>query len=219
MNQMKTSPTSNAPVAIQLSAKSEIYSLGGEIPVTVHYTNRGGGGITFREPAKTKAVHLLVAHLKQEPIEVSLGRVFFYKSGDLERWTAEEAEKISLAPGATYEFSYDPGERWPELFVPGVNLMRIKDLTRDTEAVLSNTLEVKVVYDGTTFPRLLGILSDEKSTVDSRQFAKEWIKRVHPGFDMDRGGVGEGRIWWTKHKKDPQTIKRIEELNRETVTR
>jgi len=135
----------------------------------------------------------------------------------MEYQTAERAEIITLSPGARYEFAYDPGQRWPEHFVPGTNLLRIKDLTDADKPNFSNVVEVRVAYDKSTFPRLLEILRDEKATIDSKQFADRWIKRLHPGFDAALGGVFEAQTWWTKHENDPQTIKQMEELNRGTV--
>jgi hypothetical protein len=219
MNEMKQKTAWTADKSVELAAEPGVHSLGGAIPIKVLYVNREMEAISFKEPAKNRAVYFVIGRRKEEPQEVSLGRLFYHKSDDMERWTGEEAETITLAPGEHYEFSYDPGQRWPELFAPGVNLVRIKDRADDARTVLSNTLEIEVAYDMSTFPRLLEILSSEQSTVDARQFAEHWIKQLHPGFDLARGGIPEERIWWTKHEKDPQTTKRIEELNREPKAR
>jgi hypothetical protein len=213
MNQMKEMTSSNAGTAIALSSQQAVRSLGGTIPVVVRYSNVGRAPISFEEPAKTWEVHLLIGRAK-ETEEVALGRIFYHKSGEKEYQTAERAETITLSPGAHYEFTYDPGQRWPEHFAPGTNLLRIKDLTDADKPNFSNVVEIRVAYDKSTFPRLLAILKDEKSTIDSKQFAERWIKRLHSGFDAARGGAFEAQTWWTKHENDPQTIKQMEELNR-----
>ena len=217
MSQMKERTSSNASVAIELSSEQRIRSLGGTVPIIVRYSNVGKVPISFDEPAKTWEVHLLIGRPKENPEELALGRIFYHKSGEKEYQTAERAETITLAPGAHYEFAYDPGQKWPEYFVPGTSLLRIKDLTDADKPNFSNIVEVRVAYDKSTFPRLIEILKDEKSTADSKQFAERWIKRLHPGFDAARGGVLEAQTWWTKHENDPQTIKQVEELNRAAV--
>jgi len=215
MNQTKkTTPSAHGKIVILIS-KSGVRPLGGAIPIIIRYMNGESTAISFPEPAKTRAVHLLIGRRKEEPQEVSLGRVFYQKSGDVERWTREDAETITLAPGEQYEFTYDAGQRWPELFALGANLVQLKDRADEVRTVFSNTLEIDVAYDASTFPRLLEILSSEESTVDSREFAEEWIKKLHPGFRAGREGVSEARIWWTKHEKDPETLKQMEALNRE----
>jgi hypothetical protein len=217
MNQMKESTRANANVKIELSTPPTVRSLSGPIPIAAKYSNVGRTPILFKEPAKAWEVHLLIGRAKEEPEEVALGRIFYQKEGGMEYQTAERAEIITLSPGARYEFAYDPGQRWPEHFVPGTNLLRIKDLTDADKPNFSNVVEVRVAYDKSTFPRLLEILRDEKATIDSKQFADRWIKRLHPGFDAALGGVFEAQTWWTKHENDPQTIKQMEELNRGTV--
>ena len=206
-------------MTIELSSEQTVRSLGGTIPLVVKYSNVSREPISFEEPAKTWEVHLLIGQPKETPEEVALGRIFYHKRGDLEYQTAEKAETITLSPGAHYEFACDPGQRWPELFVPGTNLLRIKDLTDADKPVFSNVVEVRVAYDKSTFLKLVEILKDEKATVDSRQFAERWIKRLYPGFDLARGGAFEARTWWTKHENDPQTTKQMEELNREPMAR
>jgi hypothetical protein len=217
MNQMKEPTRANANVKIELSSQATVRSLGGPIPIAAKYSNIGRVPILFKEPAKSWGVHLLIGRAKEEPEEVAFGRIFYHKEDDMEYQTAERAETITLAPGAHYEFTYDPGQRWPEYFVPGTSLLRIKDLTDADNPNFSNIVEVRVAYDKSTFPRLLEILRDEKATIDSKQFAERWIKRLHPGFDAARGGVLEAQTWWTKHENDPQTIKQMEELNRAAV--
>lgn len=217
MNQMKERTSSNRSVAIEISSEQRIRSLGGTVPIVVRYSNVGRIAISFDEPAKTWEVHLLIGRPKEDPEEAALGRIFYQKSGDEEYQTAERAETIALAPSAHYEFTYDPGQRWPEYFTPGTNLLRIKDLTDADKPNYSNVVEVRVAYDKSTFPKLIEILNDEKSTFDSKQFAERWIKRLYAGFDAARGGVFEAQTWWAKHENDPQTIKQMEELNRAAV--
>lgn len=211
---------------IIVATEREVYSLGGSIPIIVRYLNRTTSILSFREPAKTWEVKLMVGRRKKEAREVPFGRIFLYKSGDLERRTIEDAETIALKPSDVYEFHYDVGNRWPELFVPGVNVVRIKDLSDDTETISSNELEVRVVYDRSTFPMLLTIASDDRSTVESRRFASYWIGRIFPGFAItteeptdtqlkeNRRRIAEARAWWDAHSGDPDTLKRIENVNR-----
>lgn len=226
-NQITEDAGSSAKKAILLAAEQQLRSLGGPVPIMVRYVNRTKGSLSFREPAKTWEVHLLVGRPAEDPKEVPFGRIFSYRKGDLARWTIEDAETITLAPGATYDFKYDLGKRWPELFAPGVNLVRIKDRSDDSETVFSNTLEIRVACDRSTFPYLLAIASDEQSSVDSCRFAAEWIRRLYPGFQLatgeitdsdrtaNRKHIGEAQSWWDAHASDAAVLQQIEKLNSE----
>jgi hypothetical protein len=215
---------------IVLSAEKGVRSLGGQIPIVVRYVNRTGGPLEFREPAKTWEVQLTVCPPGGKPTEVPFGRIFFYRRGHMERRTIEKAETITLKPGGVHQFACDVGRRWPELFAPGVNRLRIKDLTDDAQTLLSNEIEVRVAYDRATFPARLAIAAEEKSSVDSLRFASDWIARLRPGFQLatPSAGVTEAqreenhrriaatRTWWNADGNHPETLKRIKSLNRKT---
>jgi len=226
-NETTRKPAPSTKKEIVIAPEKVSCPLGGPVPLVVRYVNRTNGTLSFREPAKTWEVKLLVGRPGAGPAEVPFGRIFVYKSGDLERRTIEDAETIVLQPGGVHEFKYDVGRRWPELFVPGVNLVGIKDESDDAETVFSNKIEVRAAYDKSTFPLLLAIVADEQSTVDSCRFAAYWISRLYPGFEIATGAVTDeqrnenrkridlARAWWDAHGKDAETVKRIENLNRE----
>lgn len=210
---------------IVLAGERDVCLLGGPIPIIVRYINHTTGTVSFRDPTKTWEVKLMVGRRKGDPKVVPFGQIFFSKKGDLERRTIKKAAIISLEPNDVYEFKYDVGHRWPELFVPGVNVIRIKDLSDDAETALSNEFEVRIVYDRSTFPMLLTIAANKESTADSLRFANDWIGLVYPGFsiatenltdiqrDENRRRTVEAGAWWDAHKTDPETLKRIEDLN------
>jgi hypothetical protein len=222
----KIAPTTKKEVVV---ATEEITrSLGGSVPVTISYFNRTNGDMSLREPAKTWEVKLLSGSLDEKSAEMPFGRIFYYKSGDLERRTIENAETIELEPGGVYEFEYDVGQRWPELFVPGVNVLQVKDVWDDDETVFSNEIEVNVIYDESTFPALLAIAGNEESTVDSCQFASHWISQIYNDFHLatgditddqkeeNRDSIAAARIWWDAHGNDTETLELIESLNPES---
>lgn len=222
----RIAPTTKKEIVV---ATEEITrSLGGSVPVTISYFNRTNGDMSLREPVKTWEVKLLAGRPDEKPAEVPFGRIFYYKSGDLERRTIESAETIELEPGGVYEFEYDVGQRWPELFVPGVNVLRVKDVWDDEETVFSNDIEVNVIYDEFTFPALLAIAENEESTVDSCRFASRWISQIYKDFHLttedvtddqqeeNHESIAAARIWWEAHGKDAETLKLVESLNPRT---
>jgi hypothetical protein len=209
-----------SPKTILLDGGRVLRSLGGSIPVTVRYENRGTAVLSFRQPEKTWEVHLLIGARNVAPVEEAIGRIFYSNIGGIVRRTVEDATTITLAPGRTYEFQFDPGQRWPELFVPGVNVLQVKDLSDDAGDILSNAVEIRVVYDAATFPALLAIAGQDNATLDSRQFAAEWIRRVYPDFSSigeaaaSSQQLAEAQAWWRSHRNDSEVQRRIEELNR-----
>jgi hypothetical protein len=157
--------------------------------------------------------------------ETAFGEILRHKEGDAVRWLVQDAKDIHLAPGAAYSWQQDVGARWPELFAPGLNTLTIKDMTDDAGAVPSNEVKVRLEVSASTFNDLLRIVSAEKSSLDSRVWAKDWIHRVDPDFQFATGettseegrtnaaAVAAARDWWEHHKNDAEVKSRIEKLN------
>lgn len=215
--------------SIQLSAQPDSYPLGGMIPIHVRYQNRSQTTISFREPQKTWSVQMAVGRPNAAPVEVAFGRIGGGTKGGVTRWTVERAETITLGPGATYEFDYDAGQRWPDQFAPGFHVLQIKDMSDDSETVLSNQVDIRVVYDQSTFPALLALASADKATLDVRAFAAKWIAALFPDFHLspapdpahaaaEKEQFAKARAWWSAHGNEPGVGRQISRLNSDAAS-
>lgn len=225
---------SNQPTALQIdiSIKDGHYFLGGPIELSTDYLNISDGPVSFREPAKTWEVQLQVKqnpeqNQDEEKLEAPFGQIFFYKRDDgFERRTIEEAKTINLQPNEKHNFVCDIGTRWPEMFVPGVNLVSVKDLTDDDFPLQSNQVQVQVVYDESTFPTLLALAGDGQTTIDARQFATTWIKKIYPEFELvvktelstwetedNSKQIERAEKWWQANQNDTNILNQLKILN------
>ena len=208
MSPLEQGPTGSKKKLIELAAPKRNFSLGESIPIGVRYTNLTTVAMEFQDPKKTWEVQLTLGET-----DLPFGRILRDVAGRKLSWSAEDAEKVVLAPGAKHSFEYDAGKRWPERFVPGLNRLQVKDLTDDNETVLSNPIEIRVEYSTATFPALLGILSDEAATVEGKAFADKWVRRVYPGFAT----VSEARLWWEKNGAGPEVAAALAKINGEAA--
>jgi len=209
---------------IEISASTQIHSLGGPLVLTIRHINRGATSVAFRDPAKTWEVQLRIRRPSEgEAIQVPFGQIFQTEYGGVRRQVVEEAETITLAPGEEFIFDSDIGSRWPELFRPGDTLLQVMDLSDDHEQV-SNEIRVTMSYDDATFSRLVALGADGGAPLSSRRFAHDWIHRVHPLFERpperDEGeppltsqAAAATLAWWQEHRNDPEIIARIDRLN------
>ncbi len=195
---------------IELAAPKRVFSLGGSIPIGVRYTNRTAKPIIMRDPQKTWEVQLLVGGAN-----VSFGKILRYAGEGRVRWSIEDAEEFTVAPGAQHAFQYDAGKRWPERFLPGVNELQIKDVTDDAETVLSNAIKVQVEFTPESFPAFLGILESEESSPEGKAFAETWVRRLHPGFST----TAEAQAWWTQIGATPAMAATIAKINQDAAKR
>ncbi len=193
---------------IELAAPKRVFSLGGSIPIGVRYTNRSTAVLELRDPQKTWEVQLITAGMT-----VSFGKINRYAGEGRVRWSIEPAETFSLAPGAQHSFQYDAGKRWPERFVPGVNPLQVKDVTDDSDTVLSNAIEVRVEFTAETIPALLTILEAEDSTPEAKEFAERWVRRLHPEFTSP----ARARSWWEKAGATPAVAAAIAKVNQDAA--
>lgn len=223
-----TSETPPSPdgLEIRLAAADQLYSLGGPILISVRYLNHSRQPRSMREPARTWEVQLSICNQQNPAVDMPFGRLFFFQHDGLEARSIEEAEIITLAPGATYEFRYDIGERWPERFLPGLNTVYIKDLTDDERTVTSNELGLRLAYDQSTVPALLAIADNPDAGEDALQAVQHWIGELRPDFrlatgEIDQAGhehnrhlIQQTRAWWAAKGDSPEIRARIEQINR-----
>lgn len=226
MTQGTTSAADDPRREIQIAAASgATYAVGGSIPLSISYRNSSSETLSFSEPARTWEVRLAARHGTASPREVPFGRIFYYKTENYERTTVEDAEEVILEPGARFDFDYDVGARWPELFEPGVHVLQIHDLSDDDEELHSNEVEIQVLFADSSVPELLTILGDEEASADSKLFAARWVGAVVPDFHLalpdpdeekqreNTAKIEEAGRWWQEHAADPSTRERIAAIN------
>jgi len=193
---------------IELAAPKRVFSLGGSIPIGVRYTNRTAKPLAMRDPQKTWEVQLLVGGTN-----VSFGKILRYAGEGRVRWSVEDAEEFTVAPGGQHAFQYDAGKRWPERFLPGANSLQVKDVTDDSETVLSNAITVQVDLTAESFPAFLATLESEESSPEGKAFAEAWVRRLHPGFTS----ATEARTWWAQNSATPAMAATIAKINEDAV--
>ena len=211
---------------INIALLDEEFVVGGSIPLTIVYINRGNDTISFREPAKTWEVMLNVVYADEEKEVVSFGRIFHKKvSGGIERTTIEDAETITLKNNEQYKFSYDISKRWPALFPPGKHLFFVLDRSDDAKTHRSNTVEICVYFDVSSISNLLGIVADKDISLDAGSFAVSWIRKFYPGFTIyletpteeqrviNKKIIQEFKTWWKANKNTEHVRNKIAEIN------
>jgi hypothetical protein len=209
---------------ITISCHEKIYSLGAGIPVKIKYHNGSSREWIFTDPARTPEVKLIVNY-KDDTDQVSFGRYHIMQDDRFRRRVREDAITITLQASAGYEFDYDPGKRWPDIFRPGFNIIYLKDLYIDSETIFSNEIRIDISYDNQTILNLLSILEDEKSSLEARYFAINWIQKLKSDFKFNLRVNNEEkakenqiyiahlREWWAIDKTDKIILDMIENLN------
>ena len=204
-----------APAAdrsITFSAPDTPLSLAGPVLIRVRYANRTGRTMEFREPAKTWEVKLSIRK-GPEGIDVPFGQIKRMVSTGKVRRVIEKAETITLQPGASFEFQYDAGARWPERFFLGRQTLQVKDLMQEPE-IESNAVVIRVEYTAASFPLLLAIVESPDRTDEAKGIAAGWIKRLYPGFENTPDSVERAGAWWQLNQGSPAIQSILDKLNR-----
>jgi len=210
---------------ISLSISDTNYAIGGSIPISVTYTNQGNNPISFRDPEKTWEVKLKVINHDAEENQVPFGRIFFYQGNGFERTTIEDADDIPLNPKQSHTFKIDAGNRWTELFSPGLSTLQVIDQSDDNEIIASNTVKLHIVFSDNSFINLLSIIANKNHSEDSRIFALDWIKKIHTGFIFyiheptnveeltNHKMIQDAQNWWQINQRTPDVLEKIAEIN------
>ena len=216
----------NTGKEIRLDIIGSNFIVGGSIPVKIIYKNNSRQTIAFKEPEKTWEVKLVVINGKAEANEVPFGKIFYREiSEDFSRTTIEEAEMISLGTGMQYMFECDISERWPELFVPGENIVYIADKTDDTQTYKSNSATIKVVFSAESVENLLRIVENGQSSYDARLFGMNYLRKFYPDMNLilepatDREKaknhimINKFKSWWEYNKNTEGVNSIIRHIN------
>ena len=210
--------------AIEIRIEAKNYSLGGPVLLVVRYYNRTEHELIFREPSKTWEVFLSVTTNGKET-KYPFGRISSSEVACIRRKILEVFNDVTVQAHQSYEFEYNVGQRWPELFLPGTTRICVKDYTDDSETIESNKIEIGVVFDKISFTHLLSILEDDKATNESRIFACTWIAKLYKDFifnvntnseaekNENQKNITKAKSWWDNHKTDSRVGKVIDNLN------
>ncbi len=240
--------TMSKTIHIALSDQPGRFELGDALSLNIEYFNASDGPISFREPAKTWEVRLRVrrrparagaepseeanGEIEDDPQEVSFGRIIYEDiPGGPSSYSAEPADVIELDPGRKYSFQYDIGRRWLDLFPPGIHEVKIIDESVDDERVESNQISVAVTFTPDSFSRQLGVAASTEFPLDARAFARDWIRRFRPEFDLaledpseaaaaeNRRQIDAARGWWAANAATPEVLEEIKAINRSAFPR
>jgi hypothetical protein len=220
-NEALAAPTAEQR-AVYLSAEPKAYPMGGSIPIRVRYQNRGQSSTSFREPKRSWEVKLAIHSHAAAEVSVAFGRILQNTVNGMFKWSVEDAEQVTLMPGESHEFQEDAGKRWPEQFSLGFHNLQVIDVTNDAAPLKSNVVEVRIVYDSTTFPDLLVLGSAKDARPDVVAFAAKWIAALHPEFRVTpppgAADFTAATSWWAAHGMEPGIQRRIVRLNAEAVS-
>jgi hypothetical protein len=227
-------------LSIHISLAETQAQLGHPIALRVEFKNEGAVARTFREPARTWELALLVFGPEgpRASAPAPFGKIFLTNYDGKERRTVEDAAEISLGPGETHTFVEDVGTRWPHLFVPGMRQLQVIDRS-DAGARESNIVSVQVLFAEASMPKLFELAerstenrdparqsSEDGLVVTTRQFAANWIARIQPGFQLDaaafdpaaearnRAAVAQARALWARQEGTPEMLAKVKEINR-----
>ena len=240
--------TTSKTIHIALLDQAERFELGDPLSLIVKYFNASDGPISFREPAKTWEVRLAVrrrpaqagakpgeeanGETEDDPQQPAFGRIILEEiPGEGSSYSVEPADVIELDPGQEYSFKEDIGRRWLDLFPPGIHEVKVIDESVDDERVESNQIDVAVTFAPDSFSRLLGVAASAEAPLDARAFAREWIRRFRPDFDLtledpseaaaaeNRRQIDAAREWWAANAGAPEVLEQIEVINRSAFSR
>jgi len=210
---------------IRLTMPTTRFAVAASIPITVTYLNQSTERLTFRDPAKTWEVGLSVTARDGTVSRVQFGRIFRQDRGEMSRMVLEDADEIRLEPGKEYAFDCDIGQRWPELFPAGFYRLQVNDRTDDEHTLLTNEIDIAVVFAAQSVDRLLEIVVDEAAPLASRQYAAEWIGRIYAPFSVhlfqpteaqklaDQEMMAVTTAWWRAHRGTTEMKEKIDAIN------
>ncbi|MCP4132919.1 MAG: hypothetical protein GY754_18285 [bacterium] len=211
------------------------FIVGEPVSVTVIYSNEGKKAVSFRDPVKTWEVMLYIDSLAPGGTEEELvtqhrlpfGKII-KKTGEfgLSYETREEAETITLKPGAEYRFQYDISYEAISIFGPGRYSLYVVDESKST-AIRSNKELVPVYFKRESVNLLVEMLTKEEAVYDTDSFSIGWLKKIHPALLVEPGDLAEQgaesrqklsrifRSWWDRNKNIKQVLQAIRNINNE----
>jgi hypothetical protein len=143
---------------------------------------------------------------------VPFGQIKRTNHEGISRRVIQPADIIALPPGATFEFEYDAGTRWPERFFLGRQTLRIKDLTQEPE-IESNAVTIRMEYTAASFPLLLAIVESPDRSDEAKSIAAGWIRRLYPGFENSPDSIERTKAWWEQNQRSPAIQAILDKLN------
>lgn len=209
-------------LSIEIKIEGGMLQVAGPIVLAARYKNGSQYSMVFDEPAKLWETQVVVEKDGRQET-VSLGRIFHYiNDAGVERRVVEDAKEITLVPGGTYEFSYDLGFRWPDLYTPGHYMVRLDDRSEQW-GIKSNSVEIDVVMTQGSVEVLLDILVSAASEREAKGFSLRILKELNTSFDYDVSKpqefgtngqeVKEFRAWWEASKNSEIVLKKISAMN------
>jgi hypothetical protein len=220
-------PMSTSQKEIRASLAQQKVVLGEPIVLEAEYVNRGGQKLTFRDPAKTWEVMLVIKRPDGSEQRAHFGRILRRNVGAVSRQVVEDAEEVELAPGAAHNFTEDIWRRWPALVRPGRSTLRVVDRTNDAHTVTSNAVELLVTFADDSVPRLVELARDEKAPTEAREVAVQWLTRLRPGLTLalehptaeqnraNQAALDDFTAWWGANKGGKSTSDAIARINRD----
>ncbi len=168
---------------IKFTIPDTCYVIGDSIPLTITYINNSSGVIVFKQPEKVTEVGVSVTPKNKQPQGARFGRVIEKVVDEITtRRVVEKAEKITLKPGATYEFKEDIAARFPDILPPGNLIVQVFDKTSNEFTILSNSIDVTINFTIESIPKLMNIISGSGNESFRRRWAVDWLRKFKADF-------------------------------------
>ncbi|MEP0828842.1 MAG: hypothetical protein HRF51_10010 [bacterium] len=195
------------------------FFLGESIPAEVSYTNDKGEKIVIENPAKSLNVtmHLLDSS-NGEDLNYTLGKIevtVMDKTADQYAKSLPAKEMLTIEPNSSITFTTDLNER---LYLrPGDFVCYLQEGEKE-----SNRISISVKYKRESVVPLIQIARDSNMVYGRREWAGDWLRKLHPGFQLDLPydedtpdvrkekekqislKVAEFLSWWQENRNNPQ---------------
>ncbi|MFW6254705.1 MAG: hypothetical protein ACOC41_07235 [Chitinivibrionales bacterium] len=219
--------TANANVKIILKSSKEVFSLGQPIELVVTYKNGGNSPVTLGDPAKTWEVMLTVNDLSDSlEHRLPFGKIFTETDEfGITSEFREPADDVIIEADEEYSFIPSTYAQHMNIFAPGLYILTVTDRTDDTVTKVSNDVNITIKAEQSSFHLLLSICTDEKQSIDNREFAVFWLRQYFPEFSytvanptseqiaLNQKAITGAKEWWDENRDSKEIEKRILFIN------